>query len=162
VQDVAATSIAEFFERIELNQGEMIYGKNDQADAIFVLESGMVQACDSSHTANGAARVVLAPTASADTLSRSRGLLRYEAGTIFGEVEFFLRHKRYFGTMAASKVVLHRLDWAAFDRLQATAPTLGCAFQTALMRWVCRWVAVDINDGRRHHGKDRFTEDEDE
>ena len=55
--------------------------------------------------------------------------------------------------------VVHRLSWEQFDQLQATQPHLACAFHTAVMRWACHWVAVDINDGRRHHGSDRFMAD---
>ena len=151
-----AVDISAFFERVVFQPGEQIYAKGDVADAMFVLESGCVG-------------VFKAPKPSGPAGARKLGgrrpdrgkLLRYESGTIFGEVEFFLRHRRYF-TMKAKgekESVVHRLSWAQFDQLQATQPHLACAFHTAVMRWACRWVAVDINDGRRHHGSDRFMAD---
>jgi CRP-like cAMP-binding protein len=178
-----------FFVRTELNEGDVIYEKGALADSMFILESGACEVVkarpkrdghhrsdDRSETTNQRRQRLESDdrgsnpaTAAAGRLQLHRKLggrrpdrgklLRYESGTIFGEVEFFLRHKRYFTIRAAEPCVIHKLDWRSFDRLQLQRPQLACAFHTAVMRWACRWVAVDINDGRRHHGADRFMKD---
>jgi SulP family sulfate permease len=164
--------IGQFFERTVLEAGQIIYEKGDLADCMYVLERGACEVVKKPSTQQGPPKAAAAdqqrgpldPKRKLGGRRPDRGkLLRYEAGTIFGEVEFFLRHKRYFTIQAVEPgTVLHKLDWRNFDRMQRQKPQLGCAFHTAVMRWVCRWVAVDINDGRRHHGADRFLQDVDE
>ena len=86
----------------------------------------------------------------AEILKQSQGLIKYSHGTVFGETEFFLRHKRYFGTIVASQsAVLHKLSWDNFDKMQREEPTVACAFHVALMRWTSRWVAADLNRGNQ-------------
>lgn len=158
--------IAQFFEGVVLQEGEVIYEKSQLADCMYVLERGACEVVKSSQRAPRKQQQRAGPLEPKRKLGGRRPdrgkLLRYEAGTIFGEVEFFLRHKRYFTIQAVEpNTLVHKLDWRNFDRLQLQKPQLACAFHTALMRWVCRWVAVDINDGRRHHGGDRFLQDVD-
>jgi MFS superfamily sulfate permease-like transporter len=170
----AGAEIVHYFERLEVAEGDTIYMKADVADAMFILEEGSVQVIKQVVTPSSASRDGEASGRTDSGTGNGRGgrdgqllyqrkrgkLLRWDAGTVFGEVEFFLRHRRYFTAVASSTpCVVHRLSWAGFDRLQVEQPQLACAFHTALMRWACRWVAADINDGRRHHGRDRGSED---
>ena len=161
--------IGQFFEARVLQPGDIIYQKSQLADCMYVLERGACEVTKSDQRAPGTQQQQkragpLEPKRKLGGRRPDRGkLLRYEAGTIFGEVEFFLRHKRYFTIQAVEpNTVVHKLDWRNFDRMQLQKPQLACAFHTAVMRWACRWVAVDINDGRRHHGADRFLQDVDD
>ena len=81
--------------------------------------------------------------------------LRFEAGAAFGEVEFFLRHTRYWSAVAGDEgAVVARLRLEQLATMQATEPDSALALHNALLRWVCRSLAVDISGGRRHHGRD--------
>jgi MFS superfamily sulfate permease-like transporter len=163
----SAQEIGQFFEAVVVQEGDVVYEKSQLADCMYVLERGACEVVKGTQRAPGIHQQQragpLEPKRKLGGRRPDRGkLLRYEAGTVFGEVEFFLRHKRYFTIQAVEpNTVVHKLDWHNFDRLQLQKPQLACAFHTALMRWACRWVAVDINDGRRHHGADRFLQDVD-
>ena len=45
--------------------------------------------------------------------------------------------------------MLHKLSWDEFDKMQQQEPAVACAFNVALMRWACRWVAADLNRGNK-------------
>jgi CRP-like cAMP-binding protein len=120
-----------------MREGDAVYEEGAEADGLYLLERGRVAAEKSSV-------VGISP----------HGLLVYESGVTLGEVEFFLRQRRFFTARCGADCVLHRLTPEKFDLMLQEQPKLAALFQTALLRWTCRWVAVDINDGRRHHGKD--------
>jgi len=109
-----------YFETVEIQAGTDVFRAGDPSDAMFLIESGEVEAWID--LGNG----------------RSRRLRVMGPGTVLGEAGIYLGAPRSAAVRATVASVLLRLPVTALDRMTAEAPELSAAFH--------RFVAATLAD----------------
>eukprot|EP01051_Picozoa_sp_SAG22_P005228 SAG22_NODE_303_length_12721_cov_3.439075_5_plen_190_part_00 len=157
---VSAPGLAGYFETSTFGPEETIYETGQAASAVYLVQLGHVHAVPGqSATTRDRDGVVAEQRAEERELAHNARWrhLRYETGAAFGEVEFFLRHARYWSAVAGEDgCSVARPTSEQLEAMQSADPAAALALHNALLRWVCRSLAVDISGGRRHHGRDQL------
>ncbi len=104
------TRLLGYFETVEIAAGSDVFRAGDQSDALFLIDSGEVEAW--LDLGNG----------------RSRRLRAMGPGTVLGEAGIYLGAPRSAGVRASAASVLLRLPVSALDRMTGEAPELAAAF----------------------------------
>ena len=110
--------------RVELEVGEYLFRKGDPSDAMYFVESGLVD--------------IELPLAGGKLLR----LKKTGAGTVVGEMGLYTQTPRSASIVAAGPCVLYKLSAERFRLIQAKAPTLGAAIH----RMVVNILAGRVND----------------
>ena len=105
-----------YFERLETQAGDRIFQPGDEPDAFYFIESGRVD--------------ILLQVEDGQEL-RLRSMM---AGTIVGEVGFYLNRVRSVSVVVTEAGVLHRLNQAALRRMEETHPHVAAAIQVLITR----------------------------
>lgn len=105
-----------YFERMESRVGDTIFRPGDEPDAFYFIESGRVD-------------ILLRGEAGQELRLRSM-----TAGTIVGEVGFYLNKVRSVSIAVTEAGVLHRLDKEALRRMGEDHPQLAAAIQVLITR----------------------------
>ncbi|KAF8597296.1 hypothetical protein BDV93DRAFT_596956 [Ceratobasidium sp. AG-I] len=108
--------LAEYFTRVELQAGEVVWRQGDPADGLYVIESGVLQA-----NYNFAAHS--APVQESMT-----------AGTLAGELSALSGTPRNATVVAERASVAWKLSAEAFERLEREQPTVAKAFVTLVLK----------------------------
>ncbi len=106
-RDVSA--LHKYLERIETAVGDLIFSQDEESDALYFIESGRV-----------------------DVLLRGEGqdklrLRSMTAGTVVGEVGFYLKNARSASVVVTEAGVLQRLSHAALSQMEASEPQTASA-----------------------------------
>lgn len=113
-QDVDA--LHHYFERLETRVGDTIFKPGDEPDAFYFIESGRVD-------------ILLQGEEGQELRLRSM-----TAGTIVGEVGFYLKKVRSVSIVVTEAGVLHRLDQQALGRMAVSHPHVAAAIQVLITR----------------------------
>ncbi len=105
-----------YFERMETRVGDAVFKPGDDPDAFYFIESGRVD-------------ILLQGEDGQELRLRSM-----TAGTIVGEVGFYLNKVRSVSVIATEAGVLHRLDQKALRRMEGEHPKIAAAIQVLITR----------------------------
>lgn len=105
-----------YLERVETRVGDAIFKPGDEPDAFYFIEAGRVD--------------ILLKVEEGQEL-RLRSMM---AGTIVGEVGFYLNRVRSVSVVVTEAGVLHRLDQQALRRMEAAHPQIAAAIQVLITR----------------------------
>ena len=103
-------------ERIETRVGDTVFRQGDEADALYFIESGRVDVL-----------LQIEP-------ERSVRLRSMTAGTVIGEVGFYLNSARSASVVVTEAGVLQRLSQEALRQMEATAPQTATAIHVFITR----------------------------
>lgn len=106
-RDVSA--LANYLERIEIKVGDVVVQQGDEPDAMYFIESG---------------RVDVLLEVGGDEVLRLRSMT---AGTVIGEVGFYLKQARTASIVVTEAGVLQRLSLEALRQMEATDPRTASA-----------------------------------
>ena len=106
-RDVSA--LREYLERIETEIGDVVFNQGDESDALYLIESGRVD-------------VLLQGDGGEDLRLRSM-----TAGTVIGEVGFYLGKARSASIVVTEAGVLQRLSHEALRQMEAAEPQAASA-----------------------------------
>lgn len=113
-----------FLERMEFRNKEVVFRQGDTADAMYFIESGMVN-------------IQLELGARKTTRLKKMG-----PGTVFGEMGIYTHAPRSASAVAAGKCVLYRLSQSTLDRMQHSDPQL----LSAIHRFIVHLLSQRVND----------------
>ena len=111
-QDVSA--LHTYLERMETKVGDTVFSQGDRPDAMYFIESG---------------RVDVLLRVQSDQVLRLRSMT---AGTVVGEVGFYLKKARIASVVVTEAGVLQRLSLEALRQMQETAPYAASAIHVLI------------------------------
>lgn len=104
-----AHALRQGLDQIEAAPGDAIFQQGDPADALYFIESGRVDVLLGFQT---------------DRVLRLRSMT---AGTVIGEVGFYLKQSRSASVVVTEAAVLQRLSYESLRRMETTAPQTATA-----------------------------------
>lgn len=136
----------EFHEEVMCREGDVIFRRDTNADAFFIVLKGAVALVredyikpnQNSTIISGAGQVQMSQSPlrtlrKAKEIGDIRAIL--QIGTIFGYVDFLLERPRTFGVIASQEgTVLAKISHRRMDQLEATNPDVHRIFQSVLLQ----------------------------
>eukprot|EP00892_Ulva_mutabilis_P011320 jgi/Ulvmu1/8560/UM045_0002.1 len=131
-----AAGLERFGETVRLRKGDALYAAGDDATAMFIVLSGEVM-CEWDFDAFAREAQVFSSLESpaaeaADAVPRggtAARSLRYGAGGVTGDLEFFLRQRRSFGAVCTADAAVLRLPEAGYRDMLRAAPLVAVMLQ---------------------------------
>ncbi|KAL4431193.1 hypothetical protein ABPG75_006449 [Micractinium tetrahymenae] len=130
----AAAALQRFTHRHELRPGDVLFSVGDASDDIYILESGTV-ACRINFVLSSVHSRAALPALPADTQpATGERTVHYGAGSLVGELDFFLQRPRSFAAEAETAGSAWRLTRPAFEAMAAQDPGSLVLLQQIVLR----------------------------
>jgi SulP family sulfate permease len=131
LEGVDTERFRQFFERLEIDKGEVLVRQGEESDALYVLDQGQVTA--ELELADG----------------KTLRLRTMYSGTIVGEMGLILQEPRSASVVADRRSIVYRLTSSALAQMEAAEPDLAAAFYAYLTRLMAERLA-NSNRTLRH------------
>jgi len=134
-------SVAKYFKSMAVPDGDCVFYAGDEANALYVLESGAVelvlQAEDTNEEDDDWPVLVGDSAAGGSTIAGGRAIARYQNGGILGEMDFFLDTVRSFTARCTEDTKLFCLTKQQFSEMAAHDSAAALAFHAAIIKHMC-------------------------
>jgi len=114
--EALAEQLRPYCDRVTFDEGDRLIEQGTSADDIFFIDSGE--------------GIVMLEVEHGDAVK----LMGFAAGTILGEVAFYLSHRRSASAIATTEVTAFRLSRGRLAEVEREAPALAAAFHYEIAR----------------------------
>ena len=124
-------TVSRFFEEsVSVPAGETICRQHERAERIWLVQSGCIELYGGPEVINSTGQ---AGSADVHTSQCKQRILRVLSGSMFGEIDFFLRRRRSYHAVALEDSRVCALTVLQYDSLLREQPRCAAAFQGAVL-----------------------------